>query len=677
VYDHVSTGRRLTAGHSEPLRVMVAAVLGVGLLVQVQAATDTVSRASAMASRLPARAISAVPESSEGFVNFSFDQVDVTSFVKLVGEITGRKFVVSQGVAGKITVVSPRVRQNEVYPLFVSILESVGCSVIEEGSLHRIVVLPDRPSLMGAVVGDGDATEGLVTKVIRLEHVSATDLLKVLESKVMGGKAGGIGAIEETNHLIITETASVIRNIEKVIEEIDRPGLSRSTEVVVLSHAAATEVAQQLNAALQERQSRGQRMAQRLPAVASSSGGGGAPGTAMVVAASHANALLLVGTASQLSELKDLIAQIDVDTPSGRGRLNAIFLRYLSAKEAAASISALLAKRDTKSATSLRLDQIAIEASAANNALLVDATPGDFEVVVQLVEQLDRVPPQVHISVMIAELTVGDDFNFGVELGALDLPEGKGDTAIQGGSTFAAGADSVLNTIQQSIFPQGITVGLAYGNRIDDSGNVSVSYPGLLNINAVKRDSRFKVLTETSLEVLDNREAFVNIVNEIPILKSTIEGGSGTARDVIQNIERIEVGTKLKLTPHVIDGYQVRMDLNPSIEVVMDAGDSGGSLTPTIARREVSTTVTVPSGRTIVIAGLTREDQTEVRRKVPILGSIPLIGLLFRSTVDSKQRTNLLIFVTPILVNGMEDQEGIRREWELKTGLPEGSDGER
>jgi type II secretory pathway component GspD/PulD (secretin) len=108
------------------------------------------------------------------------------------------------------------------------------------------------------------------------------------------------------------------------------------------------------------------------------------------------------------------------------------------------------------------------------------------------------------------------------------------------------------------------------------------------------------------------------------------------------------------------------MELNPSIEVIQDTG-----LTPTIARREVSTTVTVPSGRTIVIAGLTRQDQIETKRKVPILGSIPLLGMLFRNTVTTDQRTNLLIFVTPMLVDSMEDQEGMRREWELKTGLPE------
>lgn len=627
--------------------------------------SNTVARASAMASRLPARAVSlATAAADERVVNFSFDQVDVYTFVKLVGEITGRKFVLSEGVAGKITVVSPRVKQSEVYPLFVSILESVGCSVVEEGALYRVVRLSDRATPLGAVVGAGESAEGLVTKVIRLNHVDANDLVRLLQSRVMGGAAGGIGAVEDTNHLIVSETASVVRQIEKVVAEIDQPGLQRVTEVVALQHAGADDVAQQINAALQERQSRGQRMKQRLPSVSGKTHGG-ASRAPMVVSVAHANALLLVGTQIQLDELRRLIEQLDVDTPSGQGRLNAVFLEYISAKEAAASISALLEKRNIKGQTS-RLSPIAIEASEANNALLVDATPGDYDVVVKLVEQLDRVPAQVHISVMIAELTVNDEFAFGVELGALDLPEGRGDTTVQGASTFAESADSVLNQIQQGLFPKGLTVGLAYGSRIDDTGNLATSYPGLINIDTIKKDGRFKVLSETSLEALDNREAYVNIVNEIPILKSTIEGGAGTARDVIQNIERVEAGIKLKLTPHVVDSYKVRMELNPSIEVIQESG-----LTPTIARREVGTTVTVPSGRTIVIAGLTRQDQIETKRRVPILGSIPLLGMLFRSTQEKDQRTNLLIFVTPVLVSSMSDHEELRREWELKTGLPE------
>jgi general secretion pathway protein D len=171
------------------------------------------------------------------------------------------------------------------------------------------------------------------------------------------------------------------------------------------------------------------------------------------------------------------------------------------------------------------------------------------------------------------------------------------------------------------------------------------------------------------LESQDNKEASVNIVNQIPILKSTIEGGSGTSRDVIQNIERIDVGIKLKLKPHIIPGGDVRMTLNPSIEAVTDQGPSGTSFTPTIARREVSTTVTVGDGKTIVIAGLTRQDENRVDRRVPVLGAIPLLGRLFRQTVDTKENTNLLILVTPHVIADAGASARITEEWSRRTGL--------
>ena len=129
------------------------------------------------------------------------------------------------------------------------------------------------------------------------------------------------------------------------------------------------------------------------------------------------------------------------------------------------------------------------------------------------------------------------------------------------------------------------------------------------------------------------------------------------------------VGVKLKLTPQIIPNGEVRMILNPSIEAVIDPGPSETQFAPTIAKREVSTTVTVPDGRTIVIAGLTREDHTKVVRKVPLLGSIPVLGILFRRTTESTEKTNMLIFVTPKVVTDMAKADEVRDRWIEKTGL--------
>lgn len=614
--------------------------------------------------------IGVVFANGEGSINFSFDQVDVHAFVRLVGEITGRQFVVAEGINKKITVVSPRVERNEVYPLFLSILESSGCTIVREGDLYRVVVLPESATPIGRVVGPDEEspTEGLVTRIFHLQHVQSADLRDVLMPMVSGGKQGTVGAVKDTNHLIITDTAESLRKIEKIIAEIDRPGLARSIEILSLEYVGAEEIAEQLNMAMEESETRGEILRRRLPDIP---GRGTTSGRtkATVVAAPHSNSLMLVGTVSQLTELKRIIKQMDVDAPSTRGRLNAIFLKYISAVDTAKSINALLQKSSEIGKNAAQKRKIAIEASEANNALLVDALSGDYENVKRLIEQIDILPQQVHIEVLILEVSASDDINIGVEMAVVEMPAEVGSTVVQGGTRLFSGADGLMNVIQNGIFPSGLTVGIAHGSRLDGDGNVVVGYPGIINIDAIKRSGSVRIRSETALETQNNKEASVVSVNEIPILKSTIEGGSGSARDVIQNIDRIDVGIKLKLTPHVIPGGEVQMDINTGIEAVIDAGSSTLQFTPTIAKREVITSVTVPDGDMIVIAGLTREDKKKVVKKVPILGSIPLLGWLFRHTVDIVENTNVLIFVTPRILTDRTVVESVMESWQEKTGL--------
>ena len=607
-------------------------------------------------------------ENGGGLIDFNFDQVDIPAFARLVGELTGRRFVVADDIQRKITVISPRVTPDEVYPLFVRIIESAGCSIVSDGDVFRIVALPQNESVGAPVYGHNEATpqEGVITKIIRLEHISATSMQQTLAARA-GGKSVSISAIEETNHLIVTDTAGSVRRIEKIIAEIDRPGMTRVTEVVTLQHASAEDLARQLNAALAESESRGSRLKQRLPALKPEQSGAR---SAYVVPSVDSGRLILVGTSSQVTFLKDIIGKMDVDVPSGRGRLNAIFLKYLSAEEAAKSINALLEKSavggDGKSSR-----KIAIEASVSKNALLVDGSQGDFQVVSELVRQLDYPQEQIHIEVMIAEVSVDDNLSLGVDMAALDMPQTVGDSVVQGASLFG-NPNNFMTSIQQGLFPNGITIGVASGTRYDASGNLVVSYPGAVNIDAVKTDSNLRIVSKTALEAQNNQEASVSIVDDIPILTSTIQGGTGASRDVIQNIDRIEVGIKLNLTPHVIQPGMVRMELNPRIEAVVEPQSSDGSqnLTPTIARREVSTTVTVADRRTIIIAGLTRHDTKNVVRKVPILGSIPLLGWLFRHSDDVDQKTDLLVLVTPRIVENAEAAEEVTEDWRNRTGLP-------
>lgn len=603
------------------------------------------------------RSEEASPQSA-GLVNFSFDRVDVRAFVRLIGELTGRRFVVDEAVKGQITVVAPPTPVRDVYPLFLAILESVGCSVVEDGPITRVVALPPRVTPGAPVVRPSQPVPptGVITKVLALRYTAVGDLRKILDALAGREKTTTIVPVEASNHLIITDTAENVRRLEEILAELDQPGRALASEVVFLQHLDAAEFAQQYNALAAQKPAR-----ETVPRPAGRE--------LTLLAVPRSNGLVLLGAPGEIAEVRRMLTLLDVEAPTGRGNLHAIPLRYISAAEASKSLNALLEKSVGKDPQKAERRRIAIEASVVNNALLVDAGPADFALVRDLVAQLDQMPQQVLIEVVIAEVSLSEELDIGVEMTALELPSKVGSTEVVGASRLADSADSLMNAIQSGVFPRGLTIGVAHGTGLDAAGNVAAGYPVIVNLNALQKKGKAKILSSVPLLAQNNREASVSVVNNIPVLKSTISGGSGTARDVIQNIERVDVGIKLKLTPHINPDQEVCMVLNPSIEAIIDTGATGTEFTPTIAKREVSTTVTVPSGRTIVLSGLIREDRRAVVRRIPLLGSLPLLGVLFRHTTDSVERTNLIVLVTPHVLTGEEAARRATEEWGRRTGL--------
>ncbi len=586
---------------------------------------------------------------SDAFVNFNFDQVDIRFLVKLVGDLTGKRFVIDKDVDGKVTVVTPpQIPLNEVYPLFISILEASDCAVVERDGISRIVAREKRITPIAPVLGESGQlpANGVITKVIRINNLRVADVRRLLEPMVDQGKTGAMAILETTNHLVITDTAASIRRIEQIIAQLDKPGLARTTEIYILRFADATDIAAELNlamtSAVSKQETQGQQLRRRLPKPATGGTTMALPSDAVVVAAPHSNSLILVGTPGQITELKRIITAMDTEPRSGYGHLQAIFLKYLSSDEAAKSLTALISKRVAKPQN----QKISIESSIGNNALLVDAAPEDFKMVKELIEQLDLPPQQVLVEVMIAELTLNDGSSLGAEFLAGGNPS-EGSTVAMGGMRTAEGDDTLMQQITSGLVPSGLTFGLAQGSYTDANGNVVPRFPALLNIIAIQQKGKFKILSNIPLWTQNNQPATVTIGKNIPILKSTVSAGAGTARDYIENIDRVDVGIKLSVTPHINPNREVLMKLNPSIEAVLVESTGGKPFTPTIAKREVTTTLTVPDGDTIIISGLMREDTVFNDRKIPFLGSIPFLGWLFHTKEESLERTNLLIFVTP------------------------------
>lgn len=645
------------------------------LIAWATMAADSQAPADANPPRAPARPAAAVsPGGSapgDAFVNFSFDQVDIRFLVKLVGELTGRRLVIDKIVDGKITVVTPpQIPVSEVYPLFLAILEAGGCAVVERDGIYHVVAREPSATPIAPVVGEGAPTpaDGVITKVIRVTNLNVADLKKILEPMVGQGKSGALGVLEATNHLIITDSAENIRRIEKIIAQVDKSGMARGVEIVALKNAAAQEMANELNqaiagAAAKQDGSPGERLRQRLPQV---DGTPAMPSDALVVAAPHSNSLILVGTPSQLSDLKRIIERMDIEPQTGRGHLQAVFLKYLSSDEAAKSLTALLAKGVDKPQN----QKISIESNIANNALLVDAAPQDFEMVRALVKQLDIPPLQVLVEVMFAELTMEKGSDIGVEFMAGGSP-GADSTIAMGGMKTTEGDDTLASQIMGGLVPNGLTFGVAKGSYTKSDGTVVPYFPAMVNINALKSGAKFNILSNIPLLTQNNQQASVTVGKNIPILKSTVSAGAGTARDYIENIDRIDVGIKLTVTPHINPSGEVLMKLNPSLEAILQESTGGKPFTPTIAKREVTSTMTVPNHQTVVISGLIREDTVNSERKIPILGDIPLLGWIFRHNVDKIERTNLLIFVTPHVATNLHELAELSTRIQSRTSIGE------
>ena len=645
-----------------------------GLVYAVAASAATVlAQTPAAASPEPAAApasASVRTAESEDFLLFNFEQVDIRLFTQIVGTFTGRRFVVAEDVAGKITVVSPKVSRESAYPLFVGVLESSGFTVQREGEIDRIVRLPERKTGMGAIVADGDEKPryGLVTRIMHLEHVNASEMRKMLEAHLQ--RKDSVSALDATNHLILTDTAEGVQRVEDLVKHLDKPGMARVMEVIPLEHADAVALARQIGAAYAQTQSRAEQLLTRIPGAEGPAQAVSAMSAPTIVSAEHANRLIVTGTAKQVEQIRELVRQMDISAPTGRSALNVILLSYLKAEDVAKNLTTLLEKSAVQTAAASNKRHLSIEAVPANNALLVDAAPEDFLEVKRLVESLDIMPQQVHISVLIAEIASGDAETLGVAITALNAPDSVGDNAFAGASRLhadSASGDGILSSISQGVFGEGLTFGIAHGSHLDAAGNIVADYPAIFNLDMIRRNSKVKILSDTSLGAQNNHPAEVAIVDNIGVLESTVSG-SGADRDFIQNIKRMDVGVKVNMTPYIIPGGLVKVELEPSIEAVTDTGGSD-QYVPTISKRMVKTTMTVPDGQTIVIAGLTRNDESEIKKKVPLLGDIPLLGWLFRWNSKSATKTNILIFVTPTIMTDVADAVAVRQALEAKSGI--------
>ena len=274
--------------------------------------------------------------SNHRFVNFTYEQVEIRILAEDVGRTTGKRFIVGPDVQAKVDVTTPeKVHIDNVYPLFVSVLESSGYSIVDRGGAYAIVPLPKSSMNLATIVGVDEEVSGsgIKIKIRELKHISAMEVKRSLDALVDTEQGSSLSAVPSSNHLLIRDTTANVRRIERILNDLDRPGASSSVLVLPLEHASARSLALQIDQVMRGMETTGAMISRQMRTATSD--GLSIPAGFTAVAAEESNTLILVGTPIQLAEAKRTIEKLDVSATGASGRLHAIPLNYIDAEEAA------------------------------------------------------------------------------------------------------------------------------------------------------------------------------------------------------------------------------------------------------------------------------------------------------------------------------------------------------
>jgi general secretion pathway protein D len=590
-------------------------------------------------------------------MTLNFKDADIESVIKSVAMITGKTFVVDPQVKGKVTIVSSEaLPAKEVYAVFLSILQVHDFAAVEAGNVIKII--PVAKAKQDLVITDNKdialPEDRIVTRVHKLQHLQADKLVPVLRP-LLNTRAGQMTAVavKEGNSLIITDQAGQVERLLRIIKRLDQDTAGK-IEVVRLEHANAQEMVTVLVGLMVGT-------------------GNVAPEQLRMAADSRTNSILLAGDQVHLLRAKSLI--IHLDTPLQRdGDTQVIFLRYAKAKDlvpilggidlpeaasgAAGASGGAPGGAPRRAAGLGQRADISIQADEGTNALIITGSPAVVQAMQSVVRQLDIRRVQLMIEAVIVEVSTRKGAELGVQWFSADAVNNKG---IVGGTNFPPprsplGINQLLVPNEQSIAQlanlSGFSLGFFGGGTTKILGTEIFNLGAL--VNALATDSDTNILSTPSLVTMDNQEAEIVVGQNVPFITGsfTNAGSTGsTAVNPFQTIERQDVGLKLKVKPQINEGNVIRLDIRQEVSSIADLAHPAGPVTNT---RTITTSVMVEDGRVLVLGGLISDDVQEGISKVPVLGSIPLLGALFRHTTTSREKRNLMVFLRPLILRDQD-----------------------
>ncbi len=542
-----------------------------------------------------------VSAQDSGSYVFNMRDVNIRTMISTVSDITGKNFIIDPAVKGKVTIVSKKgMSASEVYQTFLALLDVYSYSVVPtvESNTFKIVKAvsarskPVPNDLNNHVKGDQ-----LVTRVIKIQYTQAMKLVQVLRPLVP--QSAYLAGYADSNMIVISDGADNISRLVELVERLDMPN-NGNIEIVRLKNASARELAQTLSTLSRSRTKK--------------------PMNQTIVADERSNSLLISGDEATRMNLKALIYKLDSEVDSLRNT-NVIYLNYAKASEMAAILKEIV-NSSVKGKAASSSSQIYISADQNANALVIKSSYAKFLEIKSVISKLDIPRAQVHIEAILAEVSFTLEKELGVEW----------QTSVSG-SGVAAKVSTGLAL--KDIFS------LSYFNSVGDIKAV---------LKVLQSDTNSNILSTPSLLTLDNQEASIIVGENVPFLTGSQQSQDGLANP-FQTIERKDVGLTLKVTPRLNKGSTIIMDIYQEVSNVKPKVQDVTAVDLITKKRSIETTVMVEDGGMVVLGGLIQDDLTNNVNKVPILGDIPIIGEIFKSSKVESQKANLMVFIRPTILN--------------------------
>ena len=576
---------------------------------------------------LSAAITAATPSSSQQEETWTINLkgADIREFIDQIAQISGETFVVDPRVKGQVNVVSNTpLTLSEVYQLFLSVMATHGFSVITQGDQARIV--PNAEAKADAGSGGLAAPDRLETRLIQVQHGSATELIPLLRPLVP--QYGHLAAVTSANAIIISDRAANIERIEDLLRQLDQKG-QNDYSVLNLQHAWVMDTAEVLKNAMERGQAKGASSTQ-------------------VIADARTNRLIILGPPAARAKMLALAKSLD--TPTSRSaNTRVIRLRHNDAKalaETLGEISEGLKTQEGGEAGTAPQQNILIRADESLNALVLLAPPDLVATLEDIVRQLDVPRAQVMVEAAIVEISGDVSDALGVQW-AIDA---RGDRGGLGGVNFANTGLSV-GTVLQAMQNSGNDTENGDSINLPDGAIIGLGTDsfGVL-ITALSSNTKSNLLSTPSLLTLDHQEAEILVGQNVPFQTGSFTTSASGADNPFTTIERQDIGVTLKVTPHINDGASLRLEIEQEISSIAPTTQGVNAVDLITNKRSIKSTILAENGQVIVLGGLIQDDVTQTHSKVPLLGDIPLLGKLFRSTKDSRVKRNLMVFLRPTVI---------------------------